>query len=244
MTDLVYEQPLNEKIRGYLRLEYLSQQLQENLTHDHLQRCFYPLFSLCELTERCDYRNDILKDIERSLALLQSGQGQNAATQLQMAAWRDGLSQARDALQKPERFGSQLKLDKFLAALRQRFAMPGACCNFDLPQLHFWLAKPWQERQQDYQQWMAHFEPLLTPIALLLEMTRSTAEYAPATAEAAFYQASSAQALSLVRVKIDPAHGCYPTISGHKNRYAIHFVQFDQLRHSDRSIPFLLAACV
>ncbi|MGL5487822.1 MAG: cell division protein ZapD, partial [Shewanella sp.] len=38
MTDLVYEQPLNEKIRSYLRLEYLNKQLCNNLNHDHQHR--------------------------------------------------------------------------------------------------------------------------------------------------------------------------------------------------------------
>ncbi|MGS0729651.1 cell division protein ZapD, partial [Shewanella sp. 0m-11] len=50
MTELIYEQPLNEKTRSYLRLEYLAEQLQANLDQDHQHRCFYPLFSLCELT--------------------------------------------------------------------------------------------------------------------------------------------------------------------------------------------------
>lgn len=143
MTELVYEQPLNEKIRSDLRLEYLDKQLQSNLSNDHQHRFFYPLFSLCELSERCDYRNEVLNDIERHL----------------------------------------------------------------------------------------------------LQLTRSTSHYDNAVAHTGFYQGDSAQALALVRVKVDASHGCYPTISGHKNRFAIHFVQLEQQRHSDRPIDFLLATC-
>ncbi|WP_252346031.1 cell division protein ZapD, partial [Shewanella indica] len=51
------------------------------------------------------------------------------------------------------------------------------------------------------------------------------------------------QSLSLVRVKLDAEQGCYPTISGHRNRFAIHFVQFEQQKHSDRTVKFLLATC-
>lgn len=243
MTELVYEQPLNEKIRSYLRLEYLDKQLQSNLSNDHQHRCFYPLFSLCELSERCDYRNEVLKDIERQLLQLSKWQELDHVDHQQINIYINALTQAREQLQKPERFGSQLKQDKFISALRQRFGMPGACCNFDLPQLHYWLSKPWEEKQHDYRSWIAHFEPLLTPITLLLQLTRSTAHYDNAVAHAGFYQGDSAQALALVRVKVDASHGCYPTISGHKNRFAIHFVQFEQQRHSDRSIDFLLATC-
>ncbi|AZQ13089.1 cell division protein ZapD [Shewanella khirikhana] len=243
MTELIYEQPLNEKIRSYLRLEYLAQQVQHNLDNDHQQRCFYPLFSLLELNERCDYRGDLLKEIDKQLFILAKWQVLPHVDSVQVQEYIDGLSKARELLQNPSRIGSALKQDRFLSALRQRFGMPGACCNFDLPQLHYWLAKPWEERRGEYQQWVEHFTPLLTPVSLLLSLIRSTAEYQNATAAGGFYQGTNAQPLSLIRVKIDPAQGCYPTISGHKTRYAIHFVQFADQRHSDKTIAFKLATC-
>ncbi|QIR13331.1 cell division protein ZapD [Shewanella aestuarii] len=243
MTELIYEQPLNEKIRSYLRLEYLSAQLQQNLTEDLQHRCFYPLFSLCELTDRCDYRSDVLKDIDRNIILLSKWLEQPEVHKDQVHHIINRLIQAKAPLQTPDRIGVHLKKEKFICALRQRFGMPGACCNFDLPQLHFWLAKSWQERQLDIQCWIDQFEPLLTPVSLLLELIRNTAEFNQADANAGFYQSDSSQALALIRVKIDAKYGCYPTISGHRNRYAIHFVDFDQQRHTDKTIQFLLATC-
>ena len=244
MTELIYEQPLNEKTRSYLRLEYLEQQLQMNLDQDHQHRCFYPLFSLCELAERCDYRGEVLKDLDKQISLLSNWKSLPHIDKLQVDKYLSLLSNARDTLQISERPGSQLKQNRFLMALRQRFNMPGACCNFDLPQLHYWLAKPWDSRRQEYSQWLDTFRVLLTPISLLLELTRLTTEYTNAVAKAGFYQGTSNQALSLIRVQLNSNQGCYPTISGHKNRYAIHFVQFDQQKHSDRTIEFKLATCI
>ena len=244
MTELIYEQPLNEKTRSYLRLEYLEQQLQMNLTQDHQHRCFYPLFSLCELAERCDYRGEVLKDLDKQISVLSNWKSLPHIDKQQVDKYLSLLSNARDTLQISERPGSQLKKNRFLMALRQRFNMPGACCNFDLPQLHYWLAKPWDVRQLEYSQWLDTFRVLLTPISLLLELTRLTTEYTEAVAKAGFYQGNSNQALSLIRVQLDSNQGCYPTISGHKNRYAIHFVQFDQQKHSDKAIEFKLATCI
>ncbi|MBT1443997.1 cell division protein ZapD [Shewanella sp. JM162201] len=243
MTELIYEQPLSEKIRSYLRLEYLAQQLRHNLEHDHQQRCFYPLFSLLDLNERCDYRSDLLKEIDKQLAVLIKWQRLPHVDSNEVQGYIDGLAKGREGLQSPSRIGSELKQDRFLSALRQRFGMAGACCNFDLPQLHFWLAKSWDERSHEYSQWASHFMPLLAPIELLLSLIRSTSDYQDATAAGGFFQGTNAQALSLIRVKLDAAQGCYPTISGHKNRYAIHFVRFDDQRHSDKTITFQLATC-
>lgn len=243
MNKLIYEQPLNEKTRSYLRLEYLANQLQSNLVQDHQHRCFYPLFSLCELTERCDYQIDIIKDIDKQLQQLTHWQNQNNTDKQQLTDLIDRLKDARKYLIHYQRPGQILKQDRFLSALRQRFGMPGACCNFDLPQLHFWLAKPFDVRLQEYRTWIAHFDCLLTPIKLLLELTRQTTHYTDETAIAGFYQGNSEQALSLIRVKLDAAQGCYPTISGNRNRYAIHFVGFEQQKHSDQTIDFMLATC-
>ena len=99
MTELIYEQPLNEKTRSYLRLEYLEQQLQMNLTQDHQHRCFYPLFSLCELAERCDYRGEVLKDLDKQMALLSNWQNLPHIDKQQVDKYLSLLSDARDTLQ-------------------------------------------------------------------------------------------------------------------------------------------------
>ncbi|MGL4713641.1 MAG: cell division protein ZapD [Shewanella sp.] len=44
--------------------------------------------------------------------------------------------------------------------------------------------------------WIAYFEPLLTPISLLLQLTRSTTHYDNATAHTGVYQRDSPQALA------------------------------------------------
>ena len=243
MSNLIYEQPINEKIRSYLRLEYLSEQLNLNLTNDFQHRCFYPLFSLCELNERCDYRSDVIKDIDRQMHLLNAWKASPQANAQQIDELISSLLSMRESLQTPGRLGSELKQDRFLQALRQRFNMPGACCNFDLPQLHFWLAQPFEQRCDDYQQWISSFKPLLQTVSQLLKFTRDTAEFSSVTANAGFYQGVSDVPLSLIRVRVDPSQGCYPTISGHRNRYAIHFVDFETQKHTDKSVSFQLAAC-
>lgn len=243
MTELTYEQPLNEKTRSYLRLEYLYEQLNIHLDADHQHNCFYPLFSLCELTERCDFRNDVIKDIDKQLQQLKLWLKNPDVDDGQIEQLIADLCQSRDELQHPGRFGQELKNHRFLTAVRQRFSMPGACCSFDLPQLHFWLARPFEERQQEYRRWIAQFSPLLEAISRLLVLTRGTANFTPQTAISGFYQGMSEHPLELIRVKIADHLNCFPTISGHRSRYAIHFVDFTAHKHTDSNIDFMLAAC-
>ena len=243
MAELEYEQPLNEKVRVYLRLEFLSQQLKSNLANDFKYRCFYPLFALCELTERGDSRMDIIKDIEKQIRILVKYLDHPDIDRERTTGLLEDLNLYRENLQSHDRPGAQLKKDRFLMALKQRFNMPGACCNFDLPQLHFWLGQDWEIRKVQYQQWQSHFQSILKPVELLLKLTRKPSEFVEQAATAGFYQGTDEHSLSLIRVKVDTKQGCYPTISGHRNRYAIHFVDFEQQQHTDKTIAFRLATC-
>ncbi|WP_394129292.1 cell division protein ZapD [Shewanella maritima] len=243
MTHLIYEQPLNEKTRNYLRLEHLSEKIAQVTQQDHHHFCFEPIFALAELTERCDFTSDVLKDIDKQVLLLSKWHNLPHVDKQQISELISELSDAKQALNQSERLGAKLKQDKFLSALKHRFSMPGACCNFDLPQLHFWLELPWPKRQLDILHWVSEFQPLLGAINLLLKLLRETAKFIHATAEAGFYQTNSDKMLSLIRVKIEPDQQCYPTISGHRNRFAIHFVDFHKQKHTDKPITFMLATC-
>ena len=67
MPQAIYEFPLNEKVRTYLRLEQLFQQLNqvkhatESWQYIHF---LSSLFTLLDLLERLDLRTDVLKDLE------------------------------------------------------------------------------------------------------------------------------------------------------------------------------------
>lgn len=243
MTDLIYEQPLNEKIRSYLRIENLALQLQQHAEQDNQHQCFSPLFALAELTERCDYRTDILKDIEKQIQIISHWRTHSNVDNAQVDQLTQKLIALKSPLQAQERIGCSLKQDKFISALRQRFNMTGAYCNFDFPQLHFWLGKDWQHRQQDIKNWLIQYQPLLAPIALLLELIRTTADFGLYQAPVGFYQGNSVQPLSLIRVQINSNQNCYPTVSGNRNRYAIHFVDFNLHRHTSETVEFSLATC-
>ena len=65
---LVYEFPLNEKSRTYLRFNTLFEQLDasRHVTQTSEALAFFKsLFDFIELSERCDIRTDLMKDLEK-----------------------------------------------------------------------------------------------------------------------------------------------------------------------------------
>ena len=128
MSQAIYEFPLNEKVRTYLRLEQLFFQLEQGKTA--LQDWQYinflsSLFILLDLSERIDLRNDVLKDIEiQEKNLVLWSQHPNIDNDALQSALQQILC-LREELKSAKKFGSDLKEDRFLAAIRQRFSIPG-----------------------------------------------------------------------------------------------------------------------
>ena len=65
---IVYEYPFNERVRSYLRLEYLLRRLdvllQRSTDVDH-HFAITTLFEIMDVASRTDLKADLLKDLER-----------------------------------------------------------------------------------------------------------------------------------------------------------------------------------
>ena len=67
MTTTIYEFPLKEKVRNYLRIEHLLAQLKTgaSVQNPALQIYFFEqLFTLMDLLDRLDLRTDLVKDLD------------------------------------------------------------------------------------------------------------------------------------------------------------------------------------
>ncbi|MCW8091615.1 cell division protein ZapD [Alteromonas sp. ASW11-130] len=250
MTESVFEFPLKEKVRNYLRIEQLLVQLKTGAKGENstLQMYFFDrLFTLLDLVDRLDLRTDVLKDIEvHERNLVYWSQHPNIdSTALEQAL--QSILRLKEKLKASKKFGHELKDDKFLNSIRQRFVIPGGACSFDLPNLHFWLVQPLVTRQHDIQQWMDNLKLIQESIAISLSFLRERGHFSPHTAEHGFYQGVAEDKNELIRVKCDVGEGYYPTLSGNKYRYAIRFMWFEpgeqQSSSVESKVTFSIAAC-
>ncbi len=250
MTESVFEFPLKEKVRNYLRVEQLLLQLKTGANGENstLQMYFFDrLFTLLDLVERLDLRTDVLKDIEiHERNLVYWSQHPNIDnTALEQAL--QSILRLKEKLKASKKFGNELKDDKFLNSIRQRFVIPGGACSFDLPNLHFWLAQPLSKRTESIQQWMNALKFIEEAIAISLSFLRERGHFSNVIAEHGFYQGVAEDKNELIRVRCDVGAGYYPTLSGNKYRYAIRFMWFEPDDHQTSSVEskvtFSLAAC-
>ncbi|QPG06299.1 cell division protein ZapD [Salinimonas marina] len=250
MSDTVYEFPLKEKVRNYLRIEQLIAQLKSGASapSSQLQMYFFDqLFTLLDLFERIDIRTDIIKDLDaHEKNLMYWSQHPNIDSGA-LEQTMNSIVALRDKLKTCKKFGTELKDDKFLASIRQRFAIPGGACSFDLPNLHFWLAQPDDQRTASMNNWLATLSSVDKAISICLSFLRERGQFRPITATNGFYQGVAEDKNELIRVRCSTEGGYYPNLSGNKYRYALRFMWFEPTAGANVSVEddvsFSVAAC-
>ncbi|WP_354624940.1 cell division protein ZapD [Psychromonas sp. MME2] len=242
---IAFEYPLNEKIRSYLRFEFLFLQINETsqfANHSDMTAFFKNLFDLLELIERCDIRHDLIKDLRQL-----SGQMKEwlSLDQVDHQAVSTMIAEIEELVINLSNMPKQLryfKTNRFLTSLKQRFSIPSGTCNFDLPQFHFWMNSELSQRQQDAQKWLSHFVNLDKALSLFLKMKRSQGVASDLIAQNGFYQ-GEVENCSFVIINVAKNQAVYPMISGHKNRYAIRFMNADIENHRAENVSFQQICC-
>lgn len=251
---IIYEQPLNERIRTFLRLEFLFSQAAQHL-HDGSEwgsrNTLTSLLDIMSIFGRTDLKTEVLKELERhaaSLGRLASNPEVDGSRLQKELATLESLGRKLHKTSGP--IAADLKENEFLGSIQQRIAIPGGTCDFDLPGFHFWLQQPAKQRTRDLANWLNRFEAVGQAIQAILRVVRESAGLKPLTAEAGFFQKTldANHPCLLVRVAVDRKLPYYAEISGGRHRFTVRFMQSSiadgHVRQATEDIAFQLGCCV
>ncbi|WP_413481145.1 cell division protein ZapD [Serratia proteamaculans] len=243
---VLFEHPLNEKMRTWLRMEFLLQQLhgQRALSETAIALTFFrTVADLLDVLERGEVRTELLKELERQQQKLLAWADVPGVDMSLVDQLRNQLKQRAAALMSAPRLGQSLREDRLISLVRQRLSIPGGCCSFDLPTLHMWMHAPQQERDDDVSKWQQTLDPLNQALIMVLDLIRQSGPFRNQISLNGFFQ-DNAEGADLLRLRINLAHQLYPQISGHKTRYAIRFLPLDsELGVVPERLTFELACC-
>ena len=248
-----FEQPLNERIRMCLRVETLMKRFHyfEALKGDwSAYSALLVVLELTSLLERGDFKQELMKELDRQHVALEGLASLQGIDHRKLDLILSRQQQAIDRMHRLNgKLGEHLKRNDFLLSIRQRASIPGGSCDFDLPQLRFWLNREHDQRIADLHEWVAPYTELEAVIELILQVIRDSATDNIVVAEKGFYQQSldPKKSTQLIRIGIDTGSNIYPEISAGKHRYSVRFLE----PKSDERMPvqvkenveFLLSRC-
>ena len=252
-TQTTYEFPLNERIRVFMRLEQLFQQLSHFMagSSEYDKRtAIDTLLDILTIFSRSDLKSELIKELERHAKVLNmlSNSQDVDATKLQEILLE--LNQAsRNLYNASGKVGATVLESGLFQSISQRSAIPGGSCSFDLPAFHYWLAQDQADQQRDFELWTQSFIDIRVAIDLILGFIRQSAMPKQEIAHAGFFQLAldKAHPVQLLRVGVPASVQCFAEISGGKHRFSIRFLEpsKDENRPTQtrEDVAFSLARC-
>lgn len=255
-TAIIYEFPLNERIRVFIRLEQLFLQFQHHLqgkTVADKRAALMVFFDIISIFKRNDLKSEVLKEIERHSSVLNkliANASDNVDTQ-KVQAILESLGETSQRLYAMNgKIGSHLNDDDLFESITQRSVIPGGTCSFDLPEFHYWLSQDDEVCLNDFIQWSQPFNRVFSAIERILDFIRGSSLVTQEIALEGFFQLALDTSLpnQLIVVSLAKSQPYFVEISGGKHRCSIRFMNPAQGKQRPsqtvQNVPFSLSRCV
>ena len=252
-TEIIYyEQPINERMRSFLRLEHLFKQAAYTLRGYSIwdsRSTLSAIISIIDLLSRHDLKTELLKELERQEKTLSALSDLKGVDKEQLTNILKQIETSQqNILSTNGQLGQNIRDHELLNCLRQRSSILGGACDFDIPYLHYWLQQPPEQRIEQLEEWIEKLEIISQPISLILDITRESSSPINISADKGFFQQNidSNSPVQLIRVGLPQDSEYYPEISAGKQRFSIRFMlqqNGDRATQSVDDIDFQLICC-
>ena len=220
----------------------------QDAAQDH-HAALLALFEITDVAARADLKADLLQELERQKQML-GPLRQNP--QIEQRTLEDLLDQidavSAQLLAQTGKVGAHLRDNEWLMAIKQRTAIPGGVCEFDLPAYHWWLNQDPGPRRNDLAGWIEPFAPIRAGSAIVLKLLRDNGRESRHTAYRGVFQLmlTTTKVAQLLRLTVSHDLACVPEISANKYALNIRFLGvtgMDRGAVFDQDVEFELMFC-
>lgn len=229
---IIFEFPLNERIRRLLRVEAIYQKFEYQLknTHDYFEfGCFDTLFEIVQLVSRSDLKIDFLQELERQEKkqsdlmdhhVLKKGQLNNKEIIPMIQVVRKKLENI-DV--KP---GFNFNNNLFLEEVKKRINSPGGLLDVDFPNFHNWAVhKTRKSKREDFKFWVQPLMVFKDAASIILLLLRNQCHIESISAKEGKHQQviDPLKTFDLIRLEVRDTLNIYPEISANKYMVNVFF---------------------
>jgi cell division protein ZapD len=247
-----YEHPLNERVRTLMRLEDLYARVayfaSQDAAPDH-HAALLALFEITDVAARADLKTDLLQELERQKQMLGPLKHNPQIDQQALDELLDQIDGVNaHLLAQAGKVGAHLRENEWLMAIKQRTAIPGGVCEFDLPAYHWWLHQDPGARRNDLKGWIEPFSPIRAGCAIVLKLLRDNGRASRHTAHRGVFQLmlTTTKVAQLLRLTLAKNLSCVPEISANKYALNIRFLGVSGMDRGavyDGDVEFELVFC-
>lgn len=253
---LVYEQAVSDRLRTFLRIEFLAQQFEHHCAGAdasgwEARAAVRALLEFSSLIGQRNIKLDLIKELDQRLGwlkILGDTEGIDPAALQETVTLHETLRAQAHGLVYPVH--QHLARYELLSTVGQRASMPGCTSEADLPLYASWLRDLRHSHQALLREWYAPFDPVIEIARTVLQMIRDSAPFAPATARRGWFEQTldPARPNQMIRIRLEPESRFYPEISISRRSFSIVFRDGSNLStrpgQTGDDVPFELACCL
>lgn len=248
---ITYEYPLNERIRTLLRLEDLFERTLHFINGSSPQEhhvALITLFEILEVAGRADLKFDLVQELERQRQILLSFRNNPQISEDALSGALYEIEQASSGLLAMQgKIGQYLRENEWLMSIKNRAAIPGGVCEFDLPGYHYWLHRDAEFRQEALSNWIKPMLPISQGIAIVLRLLRSSGHPDTQLAKRGVFQLMlGGRTAQMLRLSVNDGDHYIPEISANKYAINIRFTDPEsdlRPKQAEADISFGLTFC-
>lgn len=251
--DTIFEQPIHEHIRTFLRIEHLQKQANhfiDNKDTHHDSVCLMTMLELLQLLDRPDLRSRFTQELSRQLINLERLQDTPTIDHSKLNTIIQRIENYLRYLHENNgKFIANLRNNEFIKVLMQQSSIPGGTCSHNAPGFHLWLDQKAEVRQAHLHSWLKEFDEIFSISELMLKTIRDTSTFMSREASQGFFQMPLDPTVpcQLIRVAIPSKELVFPSISVGRHGLNIRYLEADmkaRATKTKRTIHFKLACCI
>ena len=226
---IIYEQPVAENIRNFLKCEYLFEKFNSALLQEDLWGVKSSISTLLEMSDffmRINLKVELLKDLEKFMLYFNNLTNNNDVNALVLDDFISKIEESIDMLNNINGNPSKLIVDNdFLMQINNKIHIPAGDNFFDMPSYLNFLSSSKSSILEHINMWYEPFSPLILASKLILNARRDTTDFVPYTSSKSYFEKKldKSSRVDLVRIKLLKKDNLYPVISVNRQNINVIF---------------------
>ena len=176
-----YELPLNERLRTFMKIEFLYSRLKyftSELDHNWKTRTvIHTLLEIYSILSRTDVRREVLADLDRYIIQMQRYQSVPDADNDMVTNILEDLEAIKNQVMNiGTDYLMDLRNDEFITSLLHRHTLPGGKAEFDMPKYKYFLESNKRNVTSQLNKWTDVIRPISEGIDKLMWIIRESNE--------------------------------------------------------------------
>ena len=226
---IIYEQPVAENIRNFLKCEYLHEKYIRALERGDIWSIRSSITTLIEISDfvsRINLKFELLKELEKSKIIIDKLKNNELINILKYNNYHENINVCLENLNNIESHPSKTILENdFLMQIKNKLYIPGGDNFFDNPSYLNFLSSNKSNIVNNINIWYLPFKYFFITSDLILSIKRSNAKFKQYISEGSHFEKrlDSNTSTDLVRIRLHKNTNIFPDISVNRQNINIVF---------------------